>query len=86
VSDAAVKLIVDGYVSLKDCKALEELREHRQRLRKDLLERSGRWFDVSRSIQVFDNDLEVIEAAFAKLSLDTDAPSTVMACADGLIE
>ena len=35
----AMKLIVDGYLSLKNRNALEDLRAHRQRLRKQLQDR-----------------------------------------------
>lgn len=38
---------VNAYVSLKDRVAREEIREHRQRLRRDLQERAGGWVDVS---------------------------------------
>ena len=34
------------------------MREHRQRLRKSLQEKAGGWVDVSRSIQIFDDDIE----------------------------
>jgi len=63
----AVKLIVDAYVSLKDRAALEEMREHRQRLRKSLQEKAGGWVDVSRSIQIFDEDIDAVEAGLARL-------------------
>jgi hypothetical protein len=63
----AVKLIVDAYVSLKDRVALEEMREHRQRLRRDLGAKAGGWVDVSRSIQLFDEDIEAVEAGLARL-------------------
>jgi hypothetical protein len=63
----AVKLIVDASVSLKDRAALEEMREHRQRLRKSLQEKAGGWVDVSRSIQIFDEDIEAVEAGLARL-------------------
>ena len=63
----AVKLIADAYVSLKDRAALEEMREHRQRLRKSLQEKAGGWVDVSRSIQIFDEDIEVVETGLARL-------------------
>jgi hypothetical protein len=62
-----VKLIVDAYVSLKDRAALEEMREYRQRLRKSLQEKAGGWVDVSRSIQIFDEDIEAVEAGLARL-------------------
>jgi hypothetical protein len=53
----AVKLMVDAHVSLKDRVALEEMREHRQRLRRNIQQKAGGWVDVSRSIQIFDEDL-----------------------------
>lgn len=63
----ATSTIVDAYVSLKDRAALEEMREHRQRLRKSLQEKAGGWVDVSRSIQIFDEDIEAVEAGLARL-------------------
>jgi hypothetical protein len=63
----AVKLIVDAYVTLKDRVALEEMREHRQRLRRDLQAKAGGWVDVNRSIQLFDEDIEAVEAGLARL-------------------
>jgi hypothetical protein len=60
----AVKLIVEGYLSLKDRGALEELRAHRQRLRKQLHDRSSSGLDVVEcTTQLFDEELVVIEAA-----------------------
>ena len=52
----AIKSIVSGYVRLKDRKALEILREHRQHALMSLKERSNGWFEVSRLIQQFDED------------------------------
>jgi hypothetical protein len=66
VSDA-IKLIVDGYVGLKDRVALEEMREHRQRLRRSLHERADGLFDLSLSIRLCDEDIEVVEAGLARL-------------------
>ena len=63
----AMKMIVDGYVRLKDREALEELRNHRQRLRQQLRELRGGWLDASRSIQTFDAEVLVIESALEKL-------------------
>jgi hypothetical protein len=63
----AVRLIVDSFVSLKDRAALEEMREHRQRLRKNLQEKTGGVFDVSRFLQEFDDDIEVVEAGLRRL-------------------
>jgi hypothetical protein len=63
----AMKMIVDGYVRLKDREALEQLRSHRQRLRQQLGELRGSSLDASRSIQTFDAEVLVIEAALEKL-------------------
>lgn len=63
----AIKLIVDGYVSLKDRTAIEDLRAHRLRLRKQLQDQPKSWVDVSRSTQLFDEELRVIEAALTRL-------------------
>jgi hypothetical protein len=66
----AMKLIVDGYLSLKDrsaISAIEDLRAHRQRLRKQLQDNPniGQLAVLGRSIEEFDEELRVIEAALA---------------------
>ena len=64
----ATKLIVNGYLSLGDRASLESLREHRLRLRKQLQLQSGKSaFNPARSIQLFESDLEVIEAALSRI-------------------
>jgi len=66
----AMKMIVDGYVRLKDREALEELRSRRRRLRQQLQEqRRGAFgtFDVSKSLQTFDAEVLVIEAGLEQL-------------------
>jgi hypothetical protein len=66
----AMKMIVDGYVRLKDREALEELRSHRRRLRQQLQEqRLGSFgtFDVSKPLQIFDAEVLVIEAGLERL-------------------
>ena len=74
----AIKMIVDGYVRLKDREALEELRSHRRRLRQQLQEhRQGSFgtFDVSKSIQTFDAEVLVIEAGLERLYASTTGSS-----------
>ena len=63
----ATRLIVAGYVSLKDRVALEDMRAHRQRLRKQLHEGPPSWIDASKSIALFDADLHEIEAGLERL-------------------
>lgn len=72
----ALKLIVDAFVSLKDRKSIEELREHRQKLRRNLQEKANGLFDPSSSIRMMEGDLNVIEAGLARLqSLTVEASS-----------
>ena len=59
----AIELIVEGYLRLKDRTALEDLRAHRQRLRKQLEERPPGGIDAGPAIETLDEDLCVIEAA-----------------------
>jgi len=61
----SVKLIVAAYVSLKDRQAIEDLREHREVLRKKL--QAGNGTDVSSSIQLIRSDLSEIEAGLVQL-------------------
>lgn len=64
---AAIKSIVEGYFSLKDRAALEELRAHRQRLRKELHDMPRIGIDAGPAIRTLHEDLEVIEAAISRL-------------------
>lgn len=61
----AVKLIVENFVSLKDRVSLEEMRPHRQKLRKELQGRVGPAFDLSQTIRAVENDLIIIEDGVA---------------------
>ena len=64
---AAIKSIVDGYVRLQDRNALEELRAHRQKLRRLLEDQPKSWVDVSKSTQLLNEDLQEIEAGLTRL-------------------
>jgi hypothetical protein len=61
----SVRLIVDAFVSLKDRHAIEDMREHRQMLRKKLQACDG--IDVSSSLQLIESDLSEIEAGLVWL-------------------
>lgn len=61
----AIELIVDGYVSLNDRRALDDLRMQRRKLAADLKARTG--FDYRTTIQQIEEDIIVIEAGLAQL-------------------
>jgi hypothetical protein len=69
----ALSMIVDSYVSLKNRQALEELREHRQRLPMQLLLKGSSAFDPGKSIRLYEEEVAVVETGLAKL--DGAAPS-----------
>ena len=54
---------MEGYLSLKDGAALENLRAHRQRLRRQLEEQPPGGIDAGPAMETLDEDLRVIEAA-----------------------
>jgi hypothetical protein len=61
----AIELIVDGYVSLNDKRALDDLRMQRRKLAVDLKALTG--FDCRTTIQQIEEDIDVIEARLARL-------------------
>ncbi|WP_377830516.1 hypothetical protein ACFKHW_05605 [Bradyrhizobium lupini] len=64
-----MELIVDGYVSLNDRGALDDLRMQRRKLAVDLKARTG--FDYQATIQQIEDDIIVIEAGLARLDAAT---------------
>ena len=60
-------MIVKGYLNVKDRQALENLRAHRDRLRRQLQERTPGGIDAGPAMDTFDEDLRVIEAAINRL-------------------
>ena len=63
----AIKLIVDGYVTLQDRRALDDLRMQRRKLAVDLKALTG--FDCRTTIQQIEEDIIVIEAGLARLDV-----------------
>lgn len=61
----AIELIVDGYVSLNDRRALDDLRMQRRKLAVDLKARTD--FDCRTTIRQIEEDINVIEAGLAQL-------------------
>jgi prefoldin subunit 5 len=63
----AMQLIVDGYVKLSARKALEDLKEHRERLATELRSING-VFDLSSTIKQFETEIAIIDDGLAKLN------------------
>ncbi|MCK1620785.1 hypothetical protein IVA96_30285 [Bradyrhizobium sp. 159] len=61
----AIELIVEGYISLKDQKSLDELRLQRRKLVADLNACTG--IDCTSTIRQIEEDIVVIEAGLARL-------------------
>lgn len=61
----AIELIVDGYVTLNDRRALDDLRMQRRKLAVDLKARTD--FDDRTTIQQIEKDIIVIEVGLAQL-------------------
>jgi hypothetical protein len=61
----AIGLIVEGYVSLKDQKSLDELRMQRRKLIADLNACTG--IDCTSTVQQIEEEIVVIETGLARL-------------------
>ena len=66
--DKAIERIVDAYVRLRNRKALEDMRTHRQGLLSDLKNRSDLVYDVSGPIRELEDDLAIIDAGLERLN------------------
>jgi hypothetical protein len=63
----AIENIVAGYVTLKNRTALQEMREHRQRLLHESRMHRGSWVSVENLSSVLQQDISVIDAALEGL-------------------
>jgi hypothetical protein len=59
----AIEHIVAGYVALKDRHALEEIRDHRQRLLNESRMHSGSWVSVESLSSVLQEEISIVDAA-----------------------
>ena len=67
----AIENIVAGYVTLKNRVALQEMREHRQRLLHESRMHGGSWVNVQNLGAVLQQDISVIDAALDGLREET---------------
>ncbi|MFQ3453771.1 hypothetical protein PMN64_10695 [Bradyrhizobium sp. UFLA01-814] len=70
----AIEQIIAGYVSLKDRRALEEIRDHRERLLNETRMRSVAGFSPSTLIDILREEIELIEAALSGFESASELP------------
>ena len=73
----AMQLIVEGYVKLSGRKALEDLKTHRERLASELRSMNG-VFDLSSTIRLLEQEVEIIDDGLAKLNGTASVVSIVV--------
>ena len=66
----AIEHIVAGYVTLKNREALQEIRDHRQRLLYNSRMHSGSWVSVESLNSVLQEDISIVDAALNGLQDD----------------
>jgi len=66
----AIEHIVAGYVTLKNREALQEIRDHRQRLLHNSRMHSGSWVSVESLNSVLQEDISIVDAALSGLQED----------------
>ena len=59
----AIEHIVAGYVTLKNRQALQEIRDHRQRLLHDSRMHTGTWVSVESLNSVLQEEISIVDAA-----------------------
>ena len=69
----AIENIVAGYVTLKNRVALQEMREHRQRLLHESRLHRGSWVSVEKLSFVLQQDISVIDAGLSGLAEDASS-------------
>ena len=63
----AIEHIVAGYVTLKNREALQEIRDHRQRLLHHSRMHGGSWVSVESLNSVLQDDISIVDAALSAL-------------------
>jgi hypothetical protein len=63
----AIELIVAGYVTLKNRRALEEIRDHRQRLLHNSRMHSGSWVSTEGLTSALEEEIGIVDEALKGL-------------------
>jgi hypothetical protein len=63
----AIEQIVANYVTLKNRQALQEIRDHRQRLLQNSRMHSGSWVSVEGLNSVLQEEISIVDAALSGL-------------------
>jgi hypothetical protein len=63
----AIENIVAGYVTLKNRQALEDIRNHRQRLLNESRMHGGAWVSMERLTSVLQEEIGIVDAALRGL-------------------
>lgn len=63
----AIDLIVAGYVTLKNRRALEEIRDHRERLLHNTRMHSGSWISTESLTSALKEEISIVDAALKGL-------------------
>jgi hypothetical protein len=71
----AIEHIVAGYSTLKNRKALEEIRDHRRRLLNDYRMRSGSGMNFDWINAEIQDEIGVVEEALSKLGDEPQTPT-----------
>jgi len=69
----AIENIVAGYVTLKNREALEEIRDHRQRLLQKSRMQPKSWVSMKSAIIVLEEDIDIVEVALKGLEEDANS-------------
>lgn len=70
----AIEQIVASYVTLKNRQALQEIRDHRQRLLHDSRMHSGSWVSVEGLNSVLQEEISVVDAGLSELEQAATGP------------
>jgi hypothetical protein len=71
----AIESVVAGYVTLKNRQALQEIREHRQRLLHESRMHTGTWVSVESLTSALQEEINIVDAALR--GFEEEATNTI---------